>query len=241
MTELNNIDKGNLPKHVAIIMDGNGRWATQKNLPRTAGHKQGVEQLKKILEAAGNLGVEVLTVYAFSTENWNRPEQEVGFLMKMILEYLKRESKELMKNSIKLQFIGEREKLPSKVFDAIEKAEKMSNANDKIIFNIALNYGGRSEIVEATKKVIKDVQSGNLSIEELNENNFQDYLYTKGLEEPDLLIRTSGEMRLSNFLLYQLAYSEFVFEEVYWPDYTPEHFYKNIVTFQKRKRRFGAV
>lgn len=241
MTELNNIDRKRLPKHVAIIMDGNGRWATQKNLPRTAGHKQGVEQLKKILEAAGNLGVEVLTVYAFSTENWGRPEKEVGFLMKMILEYLKKESKELSKNNIKLQFLGEREELPQKVKDAVVKAEKMSENNDKLVFNVALNYGSRKEIVEATKKIAKLAQEGSLNIDEINEENFKNYLYTKDLIEPDLLIRTSGEIRLSNFLLYQLAYSEFVFEEVYWPDYTPEHFYKNIVTFQNRKRRFGAV
>lgn len=241
MKYLEKINADNIPNHIAIIMDGNGRWAKSQNLPRTDGHKEGVERLREILEAAGNLGVKVLTVYAFSTENWKRPKTEVNFLMKMIVDYLYKESKSLTKNNIKLQFLGKREQVPSNVKLAMNAAENMSKKNDGMIFNVALNYGGRSEIVEAIKQITRDVDSNKLDLDLIDENIVKKYLYTKDIPDPDLLIRTSGEVRLSNFLLYQIAYSELIFEDIYWPEYTKEYLYKNIVDFQNRKRRYGNI
>lgn len=241
MKYLNEIDLEKIPKHIAIIMDGNGRWAEKRYLPRTAGHKEGIERLKEILESAGNIGVEVLTVYAFSTENWKRPKKEVDFLMKMIVEYLSKEAKELSKNNIKLKFLGERNEIPETVIKAMNKAENISKDNNGLIFNVALNYGGRKEIVEAAKKFAIEVKNDKVEIETLNEIKFKKYLYTENLIDPDLLIRTSGEVRLSNFLLYQIAYSEFIFENIYWPEYTTEYLYKNILEFQTRKRRYGNI
>lgn len=235
------IDESNLPNHVAIIMDGNGRWAKRRFLPRTAGHKEGMERVKEIVEVAAKIGIKYLSLYAFSTENWKRPEKEINSLMKLLVQYLRAELNTLHKNNIKVQALGDISKLPLLPRIEVEKAIEKTKNNDKMTLNIALNYGGRDEIIEATKNILKDVEMGKMDIEELNVNTFNKYLYTKNQPDPDLLIRPSGELRISNFLLYQIAYTEFCFYNIYWPDFREEHFYRAIIDYQKRDRRYGGI
>ncbi|MBW4828716.1 MAG: isoprenyl transferase [Clostridiaceae bacterium] len=235
------IDENNLPVHVAIIMDGNGRWAKKRFLPRTAGHKEGMERVKEIVEVAAKTGIKYLSLYAFSTENWKRPEKEINGLMNLLVQYLRAELNTLHKNNIKVKILGDISKLPLLPRIEVEKAIEKTKNNDKMTLNIALNYGGRDEIIEATKNILKDVEMGKMDIEELNVNTFNKYLYTKNQPDPDLLIRPSGELRISNFLLYQIAYTEFCFYNIYWPDFREEHFYRAIIDYQKRDRRYGGI
>ncbi|WP_069649574.1 isoprenyl transferase [Caloranaerobacter ferrireducens] len=235
------IDKNKLPRHVAIIMDGNGRWAKKRFLPRTAGHKEGVERVKEIVKACGNLGIEYLTLYAFSTENWARPKDEVDTLMKLLVEYLRKELDTLHKNNVRIMVLGNIDELPDLPKKEIIKAIEKTKNNEKLILNIALNYGSRDEIIQAVRNIILDVKHNKINIEEINKENFKKYLYTRNQPDPDLLIRTSGEQRVSNFLLYQIAYSEFYFTNTLWPDFKEEHLYKAILEYQNRERRFGKI
>ncbi len=240
-TFLSKIDLNRLPKHVAIIMDGNGRWARKRLLPRTAGHREGVERVKEVVEVAGNLGIEFLTLYAFSTENWGRPKEEVDTLMKLLVEYLRKELNTLHENNVKINILGDLSKLPILPREEVYKAVEKTKNNTKMQLNIALNYGGRYEIINGIKSLIVDVQNGNIDLDNIDEDLFENYLYTKNQPDPDLLIRPSGERRISNFLLYQIAYTEFVFTDVYWPEFGEEDFYKAIIEFQSRKRRYGGI
>lgn len=224
-----------LPKHVAIIMDGNGRWAKKRGLPRTFGHKAGTENVRKIVKYCSKIGVEYLTVYAFSTENFKRPKDEVSALMKLLVEYFKKETAELRQNGVRLNVIGDISEFSDIVRDAIlDGVEKTKDCN-KLVFSIALAYGARAEMVNAVKKMIKD----NVTV--IDEETISKYLYTYNLPDPDLIIRTSGEQRLSNFLLYQAAYSEFYFTDVLWPDFDEKEFDKAILEYSKRNRRYGGV
>ncbi|MTI67470.1 MAG: isoprenyl transferase [Firmicutes bacterium] len=235
------LDHNNLPKHIAIIMDGNGRWAKKKLLPRSAGHREGVKRVREIVEECGNIGIDFLTIYAFSTENWNRPKDEVNYLMSLLIEFLNKELETLHKNNVKINVLGEIDALEENVQDEIKKALIKTKNNSKLTLNIALNYGGRKEIALSLKHIIKDLNKGNISIEEVDENLINDYLYTKGQPDPDLLIRTSGELRISNFLIYQLAYTEFYFTNVNWPDFKKKNLYKALIEYQQRNRRFGGL
>ena len=238
---IDQIDMNRIPKHIAIIREGNGRWAKKRFLPRTAGHREGVERVSEIVEAASNLNIECLSLYAFSTENWKRPSEEVEALMNLLILYIKRELDRLHKNNIRLQTMGDIYKLPTKVVDQVEIALEKTKDNTGMVLNIGLNYGGRDEIVRAVKNILADVKKGKLKEEDINPNIFSKYLYTSELPDPDLLIRTSGELRLSYFMLYQVAYTEFWFSEIYWPDFKPEHLYKAIIDYQQRDRRFGGI
>ena len=231
------VDRENLPRHVAIIMDGNGRWAKARWLPRAAGHRAGVAVLTPLLEAAGELGVEALTLYAFSTENWGRPEREVDSLMTLFLETAKGKVPELNERGVRLRFLGRRGHLPEAVRTAIEEAENLTRTNDKLQVYIALNYGGRAEIVDAVRRMMED----GLSPEKVDEATFASYLYAPEAPEVDLVIRTSGELRISNFLLWQIAYAEFYVTETLWPDFSPEEFRRAIASFAARSRRRGGV
>jgi undecaprenyl diphosphate synthase len=235
------INKNNIPQHVAIIMDGNGRWAQQKGLPRTVGHRQGVNRVKEIVKAAAELGVSVLTFFAFSTENWIRPKKEIEILMRYLNNFLDREIKELGKNNIRFMVIGRDEPLPKYIQAKIEEAENKTKNNTGLIVVLALNYGSRQEIVDAAKKFGCDLVAGKVDLEKLDIQTFNDYLYTSQLPEPDLLIRTSGEMRLSNFLLWQLSYAELYFSKKYWPDFKRKDLEKAIKVYQNRERRFGKI
>lgn len=230
-----------LPQHVAIIMDGNGRWASRRNLPRTMGHKAGAESLRRAAEICREIGVKVLTVYAFSTENWQRPHEEVDFLMKLFAEYLRREVKTMNGNQIRLHILGETALLPPVVQRELAAALRATADNDKMILNIAVNYGGRQEIALAMRRMAQLVAEGKLSPEDIGERTVDDYLFTAGQPEPDLLIRPSGELRLSNFLLWQAAYSEFYFSDVLWPDFGKRDLLTAILAYQKRQRRFGKI
>jgi undecaprenyl diphosphate synthase len=238
---LKELKKNKIPGHVAIIMDGNGRWATRRNLPRSEGHRQGVGVLKNVVALCLELGIKFLTVYSFSSENWKRPEDEVNFLLDLFLKSLKDELDLLDKTGVRVRLIGSRGEVPSEILKAFEDAEKKTEGNSKLLFNIAFNYGSRREIIEAVKKIHKDVIENKLDIEKLDENKFSDYLYTEGCPDPDLLIRTSGEYRVSNFLLWQIAYSEFYYIKTLWPDFKKRDFLKAIYYYQKRDRRFGGV
>ncbi len=235
------IDYDTLPQHIAIIMDGNGRWARKRLLPRKAGHKAGVERVKEIVEAVGDLGIKYLTLYAFSTENWKRPEDEVNSLMKLLVYYLKKELKTLHKNQVRIEVIGDLNKLPLTPKEEIINAIELTKNNNKLVLNIALNYGGRQEIVRAAKLFAADVKDGKVEIEQMDEDTFGKYLYTSNVPDPDLLIRPSGELRISNLLLYQIAYTEFWFSNVYWPDFSKKHLYQAIADFQQRDRRYGGI
>lgn len=230
-----------VPIHVAIIMDGNGRWAMQRGSQRIFGHQNGVNAVREAVEAAGEIGVKYLTLYAFSTENWNRPKAEVDALMDLLVSTINGEVDNLSKNKVRLSIIGDIESLPEKarlnVAQAIEKTEK----NDGLNLILALSYSARWEIVDATKKIVDDVVSGKLSAGNISQELFSNYLTTKGIPDPELLIRTSGEERLSNFLLWQLAYAEFYFSEVLWPDFDKNEFFNAILDFQRRERRFGKT
>jgi undecaprenyl diphosphate synthase len=231
------LDREKMPRHVAVIMDGNGRWAKARWLPRTAGHRAGVAVLTPLLEAAGEVGVEALTLYAFSTENWTRPETEVDSLMDLFLETAKGKVPELNERGARLRFLGRRGHLPGAVRRAIEEAEELTKDNDLLDVYVALNYGGRAEIVDAARHMIED----GLKPEEIDEAKFASYLYAPEVPEVDLVIRTSGEFRISNFLLWQIAYAEFYVTDTLWPDFSPEEFRQAIASFAARSRRRGGV
>jgi undecaprenyl diphosphate synthase len=227
----------NLPKHIAIIMDGNGRWAKKKNRPRLFGHNEGMKTLRKIVKASSDAGIKILTVYAFSTENWNRSKEEVDGLMKIAVEYFKKEVTELNRNNVRIQVIGDIKGLYPKVQEAADNAMKITQNNTGLIFNVALNYGGRDEIVRAVQTLISE----GVLPEEVTEERIQKALYTKELCDPDILIRTGGENRLSNFMLWQSAYTEFFFIDTYWPDFDKKAYYQLINDYQQRDRRFGKA
>jgi undecaprenyl diphosphate synthase len=222
-------------------MDGNGRWAEEKGLSRTAGHREGIERVKEVVRAAGELGIKALTFFAFSAENWNRPRREVSILMRYLDNFLDREIAKLNKNNIRFRFIGREDPMPKPLIAKIRKAEQLTADNTGTAVILALNYGSRQEIVDAAKRFAADVLRGQTSIEEMDTDSFGRYLYTAGLPDPDLLIRTSGEMRISNFLLWQLSYAEFYFPKIYWPDFHREDLEEAIEEYQKRERRFGRI
>ena len=232
---------GAIPRHVAIIMDGNGRWAKKRLLPRIAGHKQGVEAVRRIARASRKLGIEVLTLYAFSSENWRRPEEEVRDLMGLLRHYLKREIEEFHKNGIRLNVIGDRNRLGADIVELIANAERRTASNQRLNLTIALSYGSRDEIVAAAQKAMQAALDGKLKPEQLNEQNFSQFLLTADMPDPDLLIRTSGEKRISNFLLWQCAYAEFVFLERQWPDFDAADFNGAIQEYLGRTRRYGGA
>jgi undecaprenyl diphosphate synthase len=235
------IDTRKIPNHVAIIMDGNGRWAKQQGMARVFGHRNGVKSVRETVEAAAEIGVKVLTLYAFSTENWNRPKREVDTLMRLFVSSLKGELKTLQTNNIKLQAIGQIESLPKRAQKELQEVIFKTQNNTGLILNLALSYGSREEIVNTIKKISKKVVNKQLSVEEINENIINNHLYTFTLPDVDFLIRTSGEKRISNFLLWQIAYAELYFTNVLWPDFRKEDFFKAILNYQQRERRFGKI
>jgi len=235
------LEQGKIPLHVAIIMDGNGRWAQKRGLPRTFGHKAGAEVLRAILTDASNLGIRYLTAYAFSTENWRRPHDEVDFLMDLFSTYLDNEVDYLIKNQVQLRFIGNADRLSPELRRRIVEAETRTALGTGITLNLAVDYGGRAEIVRAAKTLAQEVINGQISIDNIDEKTFAGALFTHDQPDPDLLIRPGGDMRISNFLLWQLAYAEFWITEVLWPDFTPNHFRQAIHDFQNRDRRFGGL
>lgn len=235
------IDHDCIPKHVAVIMDGNGRWARKRGLPRIAGHRAGVDSLREVIRVARSTGVKFLTLYSFSTENWKRPPAEVKFLMKLPEEYLKKEIQELCDNNVKIKVLGEIEGLPGHTQKAVEEGVKRTRENNGMIVNFALNYGSRKEIVRAVKQISRLVARGEIKEEEIDHECISRHLDTEGMPDPDLLIRPSGELRVSNFLLWQIAYTEFWFTEVYWPDFKREHFLQAIYDYQQRQRKFGGL
>ncbi len=230
-----------IPNHIAIIMDGNGRWAQKHGKQRYEGHYQGVESVRKIAEASAELGVKYLTLYAFSTENWRRPKEEVDALMHLFVETIEQELPTLNKNGIRLRAIGDIESMPQKNIDKLNETIAKTEHNNKMDLVLALSYSGRWEIINAVKKIMQDQQKGLISADEMNENLFSDYLNTAGIPDPELLIRTSGEMRISNYLLWQIAYTELYITKKLWPDFGKEELYEAIVDFQERERRFGMT
>lgn len=228
-------------EHIAVIMDGNGRWAQRKGLPRSVGHKKGAETVKEITRAAGELGVKYLTLYAFSTENWQRSEEEVSTLMGLLREYLKNDIKELQDNGVRIIFIGERSMLASDIVEQMKKVEEETVENNKLILCIALSYGSRHEIVNAAKKIAVLAKRGDIEPEDIDIKMFSDMLYTKDIPDPDILIRTSGERRISNYLLWQLAYAEFFFTDTLWPDFSRKELEQIIKEYQTRERRYGKI
>jgi len=232
---------GRFPEHVAIIMDGNGRWAKRRGLPRIAGHHEGINSVREIVRACAEWGIDVLTLYTFSTENWKRPKREVTALMKLLLRTIHREVEELDKNNVRLMVIGDLYKLPQLTRQSMLESIELLKKNDGLILNLALSYGSRDEIIHAAKKVARDVKTGKIDVDEIDEKLFSHYLDTASLPDPDFLIRTSGELRLSNFLLWQLAYTEIYVTDVLWPDFRKFEFAKAIEAFQNRERRFGKV
>jgi undecaprenyl diphosphate synthase len=229
------------PNHVAIIMDGNGRWAKARGLPRVAGHRRGADAVRRVVRGAGELGIPVLTLFAFSTENWTRPADEVNDLMGLLRHYLRNELDELHKNGAKLRVIGNREGLAADIVRDISDAENMTRSNGRIDVNICINYGARAEILQATRSLARQVATGELSADRIDENLFEGELLTAGVPDPDLLIRTSGEQRISNFMLWQCAYAELVFVDTLWPDFGKEHLEQAIAEFRRRERRYGGV
>jgi undecaprenyl diphosphate synthase len=232
-----------LPRHVSIIMDGNGRWAERKGLPRAAGHRQGVEKIREIIKASAELGIQYLTLYAFSTENWKRPKEEIKAIMSLLVEYLRRELDELHRNNIKIVTIGNIASLPEIAYEEIQKSINTTSANTGLQVNVALNYGGRLEIVTAIREISRKVANNELNISDIDEDLVSNHLYTGGIPDPDLLIRTGGDKRVSNFLLYQIAYTELWFSDatLYWPDFNVKHYLNAIYDFQNRQRRYGGV
>ncbi len=231
----------NIPAHIAIIMDGNGRWAKKRFFNRVKGHEKGTETVRIIVRACRRIGVRVLTLYAFSTENWQRPKHEIEALMFLLSRYLKSERKEMMENNIRLEVIGLKEKLPEKIQEDLRKTMELTGQNDGMVLNLALSYGGRSEIVEMTRKIAEKAKNGRIEPSRITEETVSDHLFTSGKPDPDLLIRTSGEMRISNFLLWQIAYSEIFFTPTLWPDFTEEELFQILTEYEKRERRFGKV
>ena len=236
-----NIDLERLPKHVAVIMDGNGRWAKRNGLDRFMGHKEGVVSLRKISEAIGQLGIENLTMYTFSTENWNRPKDEIDALMKLMITAIKNESEDLMTNNVRLKIIGDIKRLPLETYESLLEVIERTSKNTGLNLTLALSYSSRWELTETVKKIATAVKNGSLSIEQIDEETISENLATWGTPDPDLLIRTGGEQRISNYLLWQLAYAELYFTDVYWPDFREEDLYAAIIDFQKRERRFGKT
>ena len=237
--KVSDIDYTNIPRHIAIIMDGNGRWAKKRGLSRSMGHREGSRTLKKIVEACYELGVKYLTVYAFSTENWSRPKEEVDQLLDLLLEYLRNAEQELKGKNVRIKVIGDRKRLPESIRSEIERVEKNTDHISGLDFIIALNYGGRQEIVEAVSNLAHDISEGKRV--EIDEKAITQRLYTRDFPDPDLLIRTSGEMRISNFLIWQCSYSEFFFCDVLWPDFKESHLREAILSYQGRQRRFGGA
>jgi len=232
-------DRNNMPSHISLIMDGNGRWAKRRGENRTAGHRQGMKTLKEVLRTSAELGIKYLTVYAFSTENWKRPKDEVDTLMDLLVEYLSIELEELISEGVKIQIIGNKSNIPKHVLRAMENAEHRTAQNSRIFFNIAFNYGAREEMVEAVKRIVEE----GIESSEINEDLLKNYLYTKTMPDPDLLIRTGGDYRISNFMLYQCAYTELYFtnKKLMWPNFTKGDYFKAILEYQKRQRRYGGV
>lgn len=235
------LNNENIPKHVAIIMDGNGRWAKSKNLPRTMGHKAGVETIRRVIKEADRIGIEYITLYAFSTENWKRPKTEVNALMNLLVQYLRDEIKNLHENSIIVRVLGDIENIPIKCKREIEDAIKLTKDNNGLVLNIAFNYGGRDEIIRSIKLIVEDIEKGKIDKTNIDQELFSKYLYTKDSPDPDLIIRPSGEQRISNFLLWQCAYSEFWYSNVNWPDFKEQDLRQAIYDYQNRDRRFGGV
>ncbi|WHY79341.1 isoprenyl transferase [Neobacillus sp. WH10] len=239
--KIEEIKKLPVPEHVAIIMDGNGRWAKKRALPRIAGHHEGMKVVRKTTMLANDLGIKVLTLYAFSTENWKRPKNEVEYIMKLPEEFLGTFLPDLVKNNVQVKMMGYKDQLPIHTLRAIEKAMEETKDNTGLVLNFALNYGSRAEILDAVKQVLNDSKNGILKESELDERVFSSYLMSSNFTDPDLLIRTSGEIRLSNFMLWQLAYSEFWFTDVLWPDFNEDHLLEAVDVFQKRQRRYGGL
>ena len=235
------MDQNRIPRHIAIIMDGNGRWATNRSLPRQLGHQEGMKRVVEIVECSKELGIENLTLYAFSTENWKRPKIEVEALMNLLVLFIRNELEKIHKNDVKIKVLGDISKLPSLAQKEVTRAIDKTSDNKSMTLNIALNYGGRQELVEATKSILRDQKLGIINIDDIDEDTISNYLYTKNQPDPDLIIRPSGELRLSNFLIYQSAYSEFYFSNILWPDFQKRDLYNAIIDFQKRNRRFGGV
>lgn len=231
----------NVPEHIAIILDGNGRWAKAKGLPRTAGHAAGAKNVEKICRQAYDLGVKYVTMYAFSTENWSRPTEEVSALMGLLGDYIKTCMKTAKKDNLRVRFIGDLSRLDESLQEAIAQLEEYSSQFTGLVLTIAINYGSRDEMTRAIRKIASDVKDGDISIDDINEKTFSNYLDTKDIPDPDLMIRTSGEQRLSNYLLWQLAYSEFYFTNVAWPDFNKEELEKAIAEYDRRNRRFGGI
>lgn len=239
--EFEQLDKNNIPKHIAIIMDGNGRWAKERNLPRSYGHKAGSENIRDIVKECDKIGVKYLTLYSFSTENWKRPKDEVDILMKLLVEYLRSELNELNENNVIINWIGDISALPLICQEELIKAHDNTKTNTGLTLNLALNYGGRDEIVTAVKDLLEDVRNGKIKAEDINEGLFSNYLYTAGMPDPDIIIRPSGEKRISNFLLWQGAYAEFWYSNINWPDFKKVDLLQAILDYQKRDRRFGGI
>jgi undecaprenyl diphosphate synthase len=235
------LDKNNIPKHVAIIMDGNGRWAKKQGKPRVYGHQKGVDSVKKAVEYAGEIGIEYLTLYAFSTENWNRPQEEVNALMQLLVSTLNGQIESLNKNNVKLLTIGDIESLPAECIEELNEAKETTAKNTGLNLVLALSYSAKWEIIEATKKIACKVKNNELNIEDINDKIISNHLSTKGIPDPELLIRTSGEMRISNFLLWQLAYAELYFTQKLWPEFDKQDFEQAIIDYQNRERRFGMI
>lgn len=241
MSLLDKISKEAVPQHIAIIMDGNGRWAKQKGQERTFGHQEGVKAVKDVIEGGGEAGVKYITLYTFSTENWNRPKYEVDALMELLVDSIHKETDTLLEKGIKLLTIGDLESLPSECKKQLEDTVEKTSGGDKLTITLALSYSSRWEIVEATKKIATLVQEGKLNVEDIDENMLAEHLCTAGIPDPELLIRTSGEVRISNYLLWQIAYAELYFSPKLWPDFNKEDLYEAIIDYQKRERRFGFI
>ena len=235
------IAQGALPRHVAIIMDGNGRWARKHGKRRVTGHRQGVESVREVTEAAAELGVEYLTLYTFSTENWQRPPEEVSALMQLLVHTIRREARTLQKNNIRLTAMGDLGMLPEVCYRELREAIALTKDNTRMTLNLALSYSGRQEILQAVRRIAQDVKAGKIAPESLGEDLFSTYLYTAQMPDPDLLIRTSGEYRISNFMLWQLAYTELYITEIYWPEFRRRQLYEAILDYQHRDRRFGRI
>lgn len=235
------LDMNNIPPHIAIIMDGNGRWAKAQGKVRTFGHQAGAETLKTIVRAADKLGVKVISAYAFSTENWKRPVTEVSFIMELLSRYLTNEIDEFNENNVQVRFIGSREGLPEIVKQKMDHAIEATKGNTGIILNLAINYGGQAEILHAVRSIAAEAAAGKLAVEDIDNKVVEDHLYTQGLPAPDLLIRPGGDLRISNFLLWQIAYAEIWTTKTFWPDFTPDHLVEAILAFQGRERRFGGL
>jgi undecaprenyl diphosphate synthase len=235
------IQRGNLPRHIAIIMDGNGRWAKQQGKKRIVGHHAGVDSVRDVVRAAGELGIEVLTLYVFSSENWKRPPQQVSALMNLLKETLDKETKELLENNVRARAIGKIEQLPHFCQKALQRTIQLTSQNSGLILNLALNYGSRGEIVEAVRRIASEVEDGEYGANKIGEKTISAHLFTADLPDPDLLIRTSAEMRLSNFLLWQMAYTEIWVTDILWPDFRRKHLYQAIESYQSRERRFGKI